>query len=178
LLADGSLLGQSERKKQMEQSNPSKNDAKENRRKRLAQCADVLTKYFAKWSLLPGSNQVSKLQIAVYAEALIDLSLEALEFGCAEATRTAERFPWPGHIRKAAQMYRSDRSEFLGPPRLEYEPITQEERDAALEFSQALKKLIQGPPIREVAAKKLTVRPSMLSLEEQKEELKRRGYLH
>jgi hypothetical protein len=120
---------------------------------------------------------VSTGQIAVYAEALKDLSPEVLEFGCAEASKTMERFPWPGHIRAGAKMYRG--AEYLGPPLLEYPPITQEERAEALKFSEALKKKLGIPakPAKPAEPKKLTVVPSLRSLEEQKTELRRRGFL-
>jgi hypothetical protein len=161
----------------MVNKNLSKNAVSESQEKHLAKCADVLAKYFEKWTLLPGSNQVTKAQIAVYAEALIDLSTEALEYGCAEATRTADRFPWPGHIRKAAAGYRQDRSEYLGPPLLEYPPITEQERAEALKFSEALKKQLAPIPAKPAEPKKLTIVPSLRSLEEQKAELRRRGFL-
>ena len=160
----------------MGNTNPLKNDASENRRKHLGMCVSVLTKWFEKWIALPGSNQVSKVQLAVYAEALIDLSPEAIDFGCAEATRTAERFPWPGHIRTGAMAYRESRAEYLGPPLLEYAEISDEERAEALKFSEALKKKL-AIPAKPAEQKKLTIVPSMRSLEEQKAELRRRGFL-
>jgi hypothetical protein len=158
-------------------TNPLKNDANENRRKHLGMCVSVLAKWFEKWVALPGSNQVSKVQLAVYAEALIDLSPEAIEFGCAEATRTAERFPWPGHIRAGAMGYRESRTEYLGPPLIEYPPITDEERAEGLKFSEALKKKLAIPPKPAAEPKKKLTVPSLRSLEEQKAELKRKGFL-
>lgn len=120
---------------------------------------------------------MSKAQIAVYLEALSDLSPKAIEFGCIEATRTAERFPWPGHIRKAAESYHGNREEFLGPRLLSYPEISQEERDEALKFSDSLKKQLEPIPPPPAEAKKLTIVPSHLSLDEQKAELRRRGLL-
>lgn len=113
-------------------------------------------------------------QIAVYAEALKDLSPEVLEFGCAEASKTMERFPWPGHIRAGARMYRG--AEYLGPALLEYPPITEEERAEALKVSEALKKKL-GIPSKPAEPKKLTIVPSTRSIEEQKAELRRKGFL-
>ena len=148
----------------------------------MARCADVLAKYFEKWSLLPGSNQASKPQLAVYVEALIDLGTEALEYGCAEATRMAERFPWPGHIRKAAAGYRApeDRSEFLGARALDWSPELEKERiERKILFERALAsgEIQQEPPKPEVPKKINYVRRGFKSIEEQKKELREKGYL-
>jgi hypothetical protein len=109
-------------------------------------------------------------------EALADLSPEQIDAGCENAIKTAERFPAPGHIRKAVPF--DDRTSYLGPPLLEYnETLTPEERAEALKFSEALKKKL-GIPAKPVAEpKKLTIVPSLLSLEEQKAELRRKGFL-
>jgi hypothetical protein len=118
---------------------------------------------------------VSTAQIAVYAEALKDLSPEVLEFGCAEASKTMERFPWPGHIRTGAKMYRG--AEYLGPPLLEYPLITDEERAEALKFSETLKKQLAAIPAEPAEPRKLAIVPSLRSLDEQKAELRRKGFL-
>jgi hypothetical protein len=163
----------------MDNQNHSRNDANENQTKHLAKLVIVLEKYFTKWIKLPGSNQVSKGQIAVYAEALIDLNPEALEFGCAEAMKMAERFPWPGHIRKAAEGYRKpdDRSGMLGARGLEWNPELERQR---IERMNAFEKNLEsGAPPEEPLETKTSIGATRhaKSIEEQKEELKKRGYL-
>ena len=162
----------------MDSKNPLRNDGRENQRKQLAKCVDVLAKYFEKWSRLPGSNQVSKGQIVIYAEALADLSPEALEYGCMEATRTAERFPWPGHIRKGADGYRpaQDRSEFLGPA-LDWNPELEKER---LVREEAFKRALTNGEVQQEEQKpepRKRVVHVTKPIEEQKEELRKRGWL-
>jgi hypothetical protein len=170
----------------MGDTNHSKNADNENRKKRLAQLVTVLERYFLKWNLLPGSNQVTIGQMAVYAEALIDLSPEAVEFGCAEATKVAERFPWPGHIRKGAEGYRAaqDRSGYLGPaldwnPELEKERL---ERKAAFERGLAdeefLDRKLERERVEQAEQKPANpMRRGFRSIEEQKAELRVKGYL-
>ncbi len=74
------------------------------------------------------------------------------------------------------ELQSTDRGEYLGPPLLEYPPITDEERAEALKFSEALKKQLAAIP-KPAEPKKLTIVPSTRSLEEQKAELRRRGFL-
>src|SRR5258708_7658068 len=65
---------------------------------------------------------------------------------------------------------------YLGPPLLNYPEITAEERESALVFSEELRKKL-GPLEPKLREKILTVRPSTLSIDKQKEELRKRGYL-
>jgi hypothetical protein len=108
--------------------------------------------------------------MATYAEALDDLSIEQIEKGCREATRNAEQFPKPGHIRKALEAVEaaqtvSNRVQLLGPPAIKYPPITQEERDAAIEYGEELKKQL---------AKEEKIKRSA---QEQIDELRKAGWL-
>ena len=148
-----------------------------NPRKRFAESTKVLTSWFQKWNHAFPSHGVTELQIAVYVEALDDLSPEQIDRGCREATRTAEQLPKPGHIRTALLNAEAE-SRFvgLGLPLLAYPEISQEERDEALKFSEELKKKL-GPPSQKNERPKLTVRPSTLSVEEQKRILRERGLL-
>jgi len=125
---------------------------------------------------------MSELSVLAYAEDLSDMSPEQLDAACIEARRTSEFMPVSATIRKCLSKIRHSEPVFLGPPLLKYPEVTAEEREAALVFSEELKKMLGRPP--EVKPervkperKTLTVRPSMLSLEEQKEELRKRGYL-
>jgi hypothetical protein len=108
--------------------------------------------------------------MATYVEALDDLPVELIEAGCREATRTAEQFPKPGHIRRAVEKIQAaqtvnDRVYLLGPPAEKYPEITQEERDAAIEYSEELKKQL---------AKEEKIKRSA---QEQIDELRKAGWL-
>lgn len=109
----------------------------------------------------------------VYLEALADLSPAQIDRGCQEAIKSAEQFPKPGHIRAAIPI---DRSTFLGPPMLTYPEISEEEREEALKFSEQLRENLGPTPPCE-KKKQIPVQPSKLTLSEQKEILRRKGYL-
>ena len=111
-----------------------------------------------------------------YAEDLADLTPCQLDAACVEARRTSEFMPVSATIRNCLSRIRSAEPVYLGPPLLEYPKVTAEEREAALVLSEELKKKL-GPPEPKPGRKVLTVRPSMLSIEEQKEALRKRGYL-
>jgi hypothetical protein len=112
--------------------------------------------------------------VAIYVEALSDLTPDQIEAGCAEATRIAEQFPKPGHIRAAVPPLHYT---FLGLPQLTYPVIPQEEREEALAFSAAVRERLQIVPKQSVPPKKkFTSRPSLHSVEEQKEMLRKKGY--
>jgi hypothetical protein len=92
------------------------------------------------------------MAVAAYQEALSDLTSEQIEAGCAEAIKTAEQFPKPGHIRAAVPAVHGG---FLGLPQLTYPETSEEEREEALEYSAALRTaLAKAPP--NVPAKKRT----------------------
>jgi len=148
------------------------------RTKNSAKSADVLSKYFQKWQVIFPNHPTGALALACYLEALADLSPEQLDGACREATRTAEQFPKPGHIRNAVGLGRT--GEYLGPPLLTYPEISKEERDEAIkecrkqmgaEWAKTLESL--KPNIR----KTVTVRPSTLDLEGQKRVLREKGFL-
>ncbi len=119
---------------------------------------------------------MSEISVLAYAEDLADLTPEQLNAACIEARRTSEFMPVSATIRNCLSKMRSTEPVYLGPPLLEYPEITAEEREAALAFSEELKKKL-GSPEPKPNGKTLTVRPSMLSIEEQKDELRKRGYL-
>lgn len=119
---------------------------------------------------------MSELSVLAYAEDLSDLTPEQLDAACIEARRTSAFMPVSATIRNCLSRIRSEAPVFLGPPLLEYPEITAEEREEALKFSEELKKKL-GPPDLKPGRKALTVRPSMLSIEEQKEKLRKLGYL-
>jgi hypothetical protein len=87
--------------------------------------------------------------------------------------------PTSATILKAHQELQStDRGGYLGPPLLEYPPVTQEEREAALKFSDVLKKRLGVPPkLAQPELKKIPLLATPRSIEEQKAELRRRGLL-
>jgi hypothetical protein len=119
---------------------------------------------------------MSELSVLAYAEDLSDLSPELLDAACIEARRISEFMPVSATIRNCLPKIRSSEPVFLGPPFLDYPEVTAEEREAALVFSEELKKKLR-PPEPKPERKTPTVRPSILSLKEQKEELRKRGYL-
>lgn len=144
----------------------------------MAKCADVLSKYFQRWSLLSPNQPTGRAPLMVYLEALSDLTPNQIEIGCREAEKLAERFPWPGHIRKALEAsLHSESEEFLGLPLLAYTPVSQEDRDEALKFSAALKEALAKLPAAPASKQKITIRPSILSLDEQKKILRKEGFL-
>src|SRR5882724_11532160 len=128
------------------QSHSKKQNA-EDRSMRSAKFVQVLTSWFTKWVAAFPTHEVSKIQMAVYVEALDDLTPEQLDRACREATRTAEQFPKPGHIHYAAA--RTAMATYSGPPRPKYldEPrLSDEERESALKFSAELRKKLGAVP--------------------------------
>lgn len=117
----------------------STNAGSANRKPHLAKLALVLTKWFRKWGDAFPSHEVTKLQVATYLEALDDLTPAQLEIGCKEATRTAEQFPKPGHIRAALYSVGFDEQRHERPSYLDEPPISAEEREEAVRFSQAFR---------------------------------------
>ncbi len=140
----------------------------------------MLSRWFQKWADAFPTHEVTKLQIATYAEALDDLTPKGIELGCREATRTAEQFPKPGHIRAAYKAAHDNQDEFLGP-RLDWNPELEKER---IEREKAFKKLLaEGKVERAVEPvlppKKKVIAPakSVLTIAEQKAVLRKKGFL-
>jgi hypothetical protein len=150
-----------------------------NRQRLSSQRTIVLVRWFKTWMDMFPSHQITQNQMNGYLEALDDLTPEQIDVGCREASRTTEVFPKPAHIRAAMHTYYGQETVYSGPPQLTYPEISQEEREAALEFSQKVREHFakDRPKDGEPGKKKLTIVPSKLSIEEQKAELKRRGYL-
>ena len=90
---------------------------------------------------------MSELSVLAYAEDLSDLTPDQLDAACIEARRTSEFMPVSATIRNCLSKIRTSEQVFLGPPLLEYPEITAEEREAALVFSEELRKRL-GPPGR------------------------------
>jgi hypothetical protein len=148
------------------------------RRKNLAKSADVLSKFFRRWAVIFPNHPTGGEALAYYLEALSDLTADQIEAGCAEAIKTAEQFPKPGHIRAVVPAVQHI---FLGVPQLTYPAVSPEEREEALEYSEALRTtLVKSPRIGPVATKdkpKVAVPPSRFTIEEQKEILRKKGHL-
>lgn len=146
------------------------------RRKNLAKSADVLSKFFRRWAVIFPNHPTGKQAVMLYLEALNDLTPDQIEAGCTEATKVAEQFPKPGHIRAAVPTV--DRV-FLGPPRLTYPEVSQEERESALEYSAALRSVLAKAPSKapEERKKRLNPPPSKFTVEQQREILRTKGYL-
>lgn len=115
--------------------------------------------------------------MATYVEALDDLTPDELDAGCREATRTAEQFPKPGHIRKGLATA-SEEGQFLGPRMLTYSDpgLTEGDRDEIIkECRSRLAHLQPAPPKKEKP--RIAPRPSTLSIDEQKARLRTKGFL-
>jgi hypothetical protein len=120
---------------------------------------------------------ISELSVVAYAEDLSSLTSDQLDAACQRARQTSEFMPVSAAILKAHEELRAThRQEYLGVPLLEYPAITQEERDAALAYSEAFKKTL-APKEEKPTKKQITVRPSVLSIDEQKRVLKAKGWL-
>ncbi len=158
----------------MGNENPLSNRNEAEKRKRLANFVKVLTGYFEKWKLVFPTHEISKEQLAVYLEALDDLSLLELLNGCREVIKTAANFPKPSEIIAAAK--RVYEEPLSGPKMLEYQEISKEEREEALKATEAIKKaLTAGSPAKPAPVKRIV--HVTKSIEEQKEELRKRGYI-
>jgi hypothetical protein len=146
------------------------------RRKNLAKSADVLSKYFRKWAVIFPNHPTGAQAVALYLELLSDLTPDQIEAGCGEAGKTAEQFPKPGHIRAAVPAVHSA---FLGLPQLTYPRVSEEEREEALEYSATLRRLLANTPPKAPAEKRqrLNVVPPRFTVDEQKEVLRKKGYL-
>jgi hypothetical protein len=159
----------------MENQNHSRSVTSEERRKNLARSADVLSRFFRKWAVIFPNHPTGGQAVAHYLEALSDLSPDQIESGCAEAIKTAEQFPKPGHIRAAVPVVHGV---FLGLPQLSYPEISKEEREEALKYSAALRAaLAKSPRSRPQKRRPLTLPASQFTIEQQREVLKRKGYL-
>jgi hypothetical protein len=120
---------------------------------------------------------ITKLSVIAYAEDLRGLTPAELDAACVRARQTSEFMPVSAAILKAhREIQESRRGEFLGVPLIEYPPITQEERNEALAFSEELKKKLGAAPTKP-EKRSVPVRPSLHSLEEQKRILREKGFL-
>jgi hypothetical protein len=124
---------------------------------------------------------VSELSVIAYAEDLSKLTAEQLDAACIRARQSSEFMPVSAAVLKAHEELRSqqmeDRSSYLGPPMIDYPEISQEEREDALKFSEELKKALGPRYIVQEVKNKITVRPSTLSIDEQKRKLREKGFL-
>jgi hypothetical protein len=164
----------------------SMNESDVDRMKRLAKSSVVLATWFRKWTNVFPTHEVTQKQILAYTEALDDLAPEQIDEGCREASRDAEQFPKPGHIRHAlegAKVSAIPAVQFMGPPLIEYSEVTQEEREQALEaqreYTEKLKRHlgIGDRRVERKERKRFVFNHPVKSFEEQKEELRRRGHL-
>jgi hypothetical protein len=119
---------------------------------------------------------MNKLSVLAYAEDLSDLTPDQLDRACIEARRTSEFMPVSATIRNCLSRIRSSEPVYLGPPLLEYPQIVAEERQEALVFSEELRKKL-GPLSKKDERPRITVRPSTLSIEEQRQILQEKGFL-
>src|SRR5882724_575613 len=107
----------------------------------LGKLTKVLVAYFKKWKLVFPTHEISKEQLGVYLQALSGLTIGELEDGCREVIKISLTFPKPAEIIAAARECTGEG--FSGPPLLDYQDITDAEREAAFaenaEFTAKLK---------------------------------------
>ena len=110
---------------------------------------------------------ITELSVIAYAEDLQSLSPEELDRACVEARRSSEFMPVSATILSASRKPRGNEILLSGPRQLAYPEVTQEEREDALKFSAALRDALKiTTPVRQG-----------LTIEEQKEILRKKGYL-
>lgn len=153
------------------EENLSQSEIKERQRRRLAKSADVLAKYFQRWILVCPNFPVRPETIAVYCEALDDLTPEQIEYGCMMATKEMEGWPQPGFIRSCAAGAPIREVEVLGP-RLEW--TAGEHSDYLKRWLRDQKKPAELPAPKEARKQ---IPHTEKSIEQQKQELKDKGYL-
>ena len=116
-------------------------------KRKLAQCAEVLGKYFQKWAVIFPNHPTGAVALTLYLEALDDLTPQQIDAGCKEATRTAEQFPKPGHIRRGLIAAHDGETILLGPPLLDYgKPMTDAERRQCDEITEAFRNKLKTIP--------------------------------
>jgi hypothetical protein len=158
--------------------------------KRSRRSAEAIENVLGRFEETPGGisehyrQPVNELSVMAYAEDLAKLTPEQLDRACLEARRTSEFMPVSAAILKCHEQIErraaNDRSAFLGVPQPTYPKVSQEEREAALEYSTALRKALGiSPSSVIVPTQKRAVIPvqSPLNIQDQKEILRRKGYL-
>lgn len=129
---------------------------------------------------------ISERSALAYFEGLRDIGPEDMEAACKHAFETSEFMPVVAKIREALEEVRRasvGQEQYLGVPLLDYPKISQTERDAAIAESEAfIAKLKAQIGIGQVikaptTGHKIPIVPPTRSLEEQKAELVRRGFL-
>jgi hypothetical protein len=95
-------------------------------------------KAICRWAQVFGEHfqrEVSDLAMMAYIEGLKDLTPEQIQFCCERALQEVDRMPTVAHIRK--KLYDERRGE--RPAYLDEAPLSEEDRIAALEYSQKLR---------------------------------------
>jgi hypothetical protein len=88
---------------------------------------------------------VSELSTLAYVEDLCDLTPAELDAACVHARQNSEFIPVSAAILEAHRELTKSARDFLGPRLVEYPEVSQEDREAALEFSKALRKKLCLP---------------------------------
>lgn len=83
---------------------------------------------------------ISKVSADTYREGLSDLTPSQVDAACREALRTSEFMPTVATIQKAHKTINSSGDPYTGRPEyLDEPPLSEEDREAALEFSKELR---------------------------------------
>ncbi len=147
--------------------------------RRLAELLKRLTPWFAKWHETFPTHEVTTGQIKTYCEVLVDrLAPEHVDLACKWATQNSESFPKPVHILRGLTATVGEDSVQHNRPAYLDEPPNSENA----EFMELMRSIGAEPPhpnyTRHEPPKKkeFTFAPTR-SLEEQKADLRRRGWL-
>lgn len=139
-----------------DRQNPSEKDSDDNQPRRLEASVKILQQWFAKWADAFPTQKVTQVQMMTYLEALDDLSPSELSRGCREATREADQFPKPGHIRRALEGSRLEESvQHNRPAYLDEPQLSPAEIEEALEETRQLREQLKKT-LREKAVPKVT----------------------
>jgi hypothetical protein len=138
-------------------------------------CLKVLIEYFPNWSVLFPNFLVTKEMMILYAEALQDLSPGVLEKACEAVIKKAKFFPTIGEIRELAEGY-SDMAH-IGYNRYEVDPELEKERVARKEAYDRAVAACSVPKDSKPAKQDPVPLRGFLSAEEQKEALRKKGWL-
>jgi len=164
--------------------NPSQKNVLKKAQQQSTQFWTVLRKHLALFSE-HYRQPITELSVIAYAEDLQSLSPEELDRACVEARRSSEFMPVSATILSASRKPRGNEILLSGPRQLAYPEVTQEEREDALKFSAALRDALKiTTPVKATSEKVAKRSPVLfresrqgLTIEEQKEILRKKGYL-
>ena len=117
-------------------------------KRRLIAQAESLRLHFSRWKEIWPGQPISEPMLALYVEALNDLSPTEIDLGCTRALKVCTQFPKPAHIREGAAFECAARRPVgMGPRLLHYtDQMTPEERAECIADIGELRKKLQTQP--------------------------------